>query len=98
MPYPGNPMHDRRCAGPQDSARRGITREVSKEWAEKSQVSLSRLVTEQERSIGQYLLECVERRVIKPFDGACVLRGDTVLAQVNPLLTQPDEGAPQRHG
>ena len=56
MPYPGNPMHDRRCAGPQDSARRGITREVSKEWAEKSQVSLSRLVTEQERSIGQCLL------------------------------------------
>ena len=86
MPHPRNPMHDRRCAGPQNSARRRIAREVSKEGAEKAQVSLTRLVTEQKRTVGKRLLECLKRRVIKPFNSACVLRGDTVLAQVHPLL------------
>jgi len=60
---------------------------MSKEGAKKSQVSLARLITEQKRTIGKRLLERIERRVIQPFNGACVFRGDTVLAQIDPLLS-----------
>ena len=46
MPHPRNPMHDRWCAGPQDSAGRRIAREMSKKGTEKPQVCLTRLITE----------------------------------------------------